>query len=403
MFRAPILSILIASSSVALLACTPYEPDPHPGDALIWPVGVAADPDGRHLYVANSNFDRKYQGGNIVVVDLETHAIVGGNVQTASYGGDIAVRAADGKAVGLYMTTREGNTVTSIKVGRDGDVPTLSCLDGASAGDGHTCANEFVFGGEDADKDTGIDPFGVAVSPDWVFATSFEGKFTVLSPDEDGRFLDSAQVNIDAGAYGLAVHPVTGDAYATTKLGVGITRVRVSNAGPIADGADEEQSFVEVTAERVVTVANPTVGRDFGRGLAFNADGTLAFAAFRTPSSLLIVDTAVDEGGQAADRLLDLVPLPSGPASVTVAPSGAQGQELVYVTLFNTDEVAVVDPARSEVIGVIEVGNAPFDITVVHRDGLKRAYVSLFEDNAVGVIELDPTSKFYHQEIARIP
>ena len=74
-----------------------------------------------------------------------------------------------------------------------------------------------------------------------------------------------------------------------------------------------------------------------------------------------------------------------------------------YVTLFDADEVAVIDPERLEVVAVIPTGRGPFDITIIDRPGLRRAYVTLFESNAVAVIELDPESVFYHQEIARVP
>jgi hypothetical protein len=34
--------------------------------------------------------------------------------------------------------------------------------------------------------------------------------------------------------------------------------------------------------------------------------------------------------------------------------------------------------------------------------GLRRLYVALFQDAAVGVVELDATSPFYHTEVAEI-
>ncbi|MFT7624506.1 MAG: DNA-binding beta-propeller fold protein YncE, partial [Myxococcota bacterium] len=210
------------------------------------------------------------------------------------------------------------------------------------------------------------------------------------------------QVNLDTGTYGLAVHPVTGAAYTTTKFGIGISKVTVAEA-PLTSTGEAPTDPLEVTAERTLVVSNSTAGRDFGRGLAFNKDGTLAFAAYRTPPSLLVVDTSVDAAGQEADRLLDMIPLPDGPASVAVGNTGPNGRELVYITLFNADKVAVVDPALADVVALIDVGNAPFDLAIVERDDLKRAYVTLFEENAIGVIELDSTSSFYHQEIARIP
>ncbi|MFT5433095.1 MAG: YVTN family beta-propeller protein, partial [Myxococcota bacterium] len=247
-------------------------------------------------------------------------------------------------------------------------------------------------------EEAGIQPFGLAVRqsttarPGHVFASSFDGTFSVyrLDPGADTRL--AAQTLVGAGAYGLAIHPTTSEAYITTKNSDRLFAVTVDDTG--TDVAFQT---------RVVNIPNSTNGSDFGRGIAFNDSGTLAFIAYRTPASLLVMDTSVGTDGRAANIVIDNVPLATGPASVAVANSAPGGGELVYVTLFDSDEVAVIDPRRLEVVALIPTGDGPFDITIVQQAGVARAYVTLFEEGAIGVIDIDPTSVFYHQEIARIP
>ena len=73
----------------------------------------------------------------------------------------------------------------------------------------------------------------------------------------------------------------------------------------------------------------------------------------------------------------------------------------MLVTMYDRDMVAVVDPASRQVVGQIEVGDGPFDIAVLQNDTTLRAYITLFEDGAISVIELQPGDSQY-TEIARI-
>ena len=64
------------AATIAFSACSlPIEED-HPADAPRFPIGIVADPTGDYLYVANSNFDRRYLGGNIVVISTATGKVV---------------------------------------------------------------------------------------------------------------------------------------------------------------------------------------------------------------------------------------------------------------------------------------------------------------------------------------
>src|SRR3982751_671812 len=41
-------------------------------DQLYFPTGLAMDPDGRHLYIANGNADLRYGGGHMMIADVSS-------------------------------------------------------------------------------------------------------------------------------------------------------------------------------------------------------------------------------------------------------------------------------------------------------------------------------------------
>lgn len=212
---------------------------------------------------------------------------------------------------------------------------------------------------------------------------------------EQGAPYFSKDVDMVIGTYGVAVHPQVEQVYATSKFANVLQRVSVSDQG---------STFVpELNVEKSIVVTNATLGNDFGRGIAFNAAGTRAYVAYRSPPSLLIVDTSLDENGQPANRVLNSVVVGNSPSDVVVSPSGPDGRELVYVSAYSVNQIYVVDPQLMLVMGVIDTGKGPFSMAVVKNEERFRLYVSLFEEHSIGVVELDWTSPFYHQEVARVP
>ena len=146
----------------------------HPVSAVRFPVGLAADPGGRYLYVINSNFDLAYIGGSVSVIDSVTNRVVeqqGSGIGVAGYGGLMeVVPSADGTAERLLITSRDRDEITVINVDwtEQGKPPALSC--------------EFVgVDGFCTGYPAGVDPFDVAIKPasareaGHVFVSSFNG------------------------------------------------------------------------------------------------------------------------------------------------------------------------------------------------------------------------------------
>jgi DNA-binding beta-propeller fold protein YncE len=381
----------------------------HPAETMHYPVGIAADPAGDFLYLNNTNFDVAFDYGNVIALDLNTHRLVAESaVQVPGFGGELVIHAPDGQDPRLYLPTRQGDSLVWLKVTRDeeSNSPRLSCNDDASLVglEATVCAGNYLLAVAD-DKDPnagpGHEPFGAVFHQltgsdvGHLYVSSFDGELSVFRVDESGQPTLSDSQDLVFGLYDVAVHPQTQHVYATTKSANVLMNMQVS------DNGDEEKVGIEVGNSIVVT--NATLGTDFGRGIAFNAAGTRAWVAYRTPPSLLVVDTSLDSDGMPRNRVLDAIAVGNGPADVVVAPSAADGSELVYVSTYNADQIYVIDPHLMIVVDVIDTGNGPFDMTVVKNDDRFRLYVSLFEENAIGVIELDRATGFYHQEVARVP
>jgi len=67
---------------------------------------------------------------------------------------------------------------------------------------------------------------------------------------------------------------------------------------------------------------------------------------------------------------------------------------------FGADAVAVVDIANRRVVDRFPVGDGPSG--AAYDPVAQVLYVSLFRDNAVAVVDLDPASPRYRQTVAKI-
>jgi DNA-binding beta-propeller fold protein YncE len=165
---------------------------------------------------------------------------------------------------------------------------------------------------------------------------------------------------------------------------------------------DAEVAVPDVSAA-AINIQNISAISDYGHGLALSPDGTRAYVAYRSPSSVLVIDAGLGEDGRPRNRVLGFVSVGSRPTELAVLPRADGKGDLIYVACFGTNNVYVVDSLLMDVVDVIPTGVGPYDIAVVDDELVgRRAYVSLFEESAIAVIDLDPGSPFYHQVIAEI-
>lgn len=161
-------------------------------------------------------------------------------------------------------------------------------------------------------------------------------------------------------------------------------------------------SFVIRNHQWVVDSARASVqavypGTDI-RGLAFAPGGTELYLSNRMPASLVALDMSPKEGLPRQESLW-AKEVCTDPTRVRLG-RGPDGTLLAYVVCFSGGQIYVVDTTRNAVVGQIATGKGPYDLVL--DTGNKRAFVTNFLENTVGLIDLDSTHVSYLKMVARI-
>ena len=424
------VGVLIAS--LLLAACGVDETGIDPPDDTLWfPLGVAAHPDGRYIYLNNSVFDRRFNAGTVMVYDTaERRVLPEATAEIGLFAGELLLgRTRDADCTGdacvgpltAYTVTRNDNRLIRIGVDAEaGDAPAhLDC-----DRDGSTCSGDAVFDSFGLDGPISDDPYGMALDRDGLWVThAGRGVISRWDVRSDGAFEFRCALSLPNGATTVARHPTSGLAYVSDRFGQRIHVVeRVAPFGESVAGVAGDPCSLQVVD--TITV-DPIAERGRTRGMAFSADGTLLYAASSTDQSLRFYDTTVGTGGPR-NRLLGVLPMGGFPNLVRVAglrvdevrvddgidrgtvgallDTPGVGEGLVYVTLFDADVVVVIDPELMLIVARIPVGDGPHDITFLpDASGALRGYVSLFNEHRLAVLDLDPASDDRFSLIATVP
>jgi len=389
------------------------KPDIHPDGIVRYPVSLAVDPKQDYAYVVSANFDRRYGGSLVAVYDLATHApVMGAGVQIPTYAGSITLQLdATGNAVRGYVPTRDGAFLAYFDIVRDPTtgVPRLTCSTGSGAarepGKAQPCdASHAIHSSPDGVWAVGSDPFGVAITEDgkdtWVHVTSLsEGKMALFRLDAAGVPVLESTSHFANGLHSVAVSALTGEAYVSDSFTNLIFRYNVDISAEVTPTTLPLPGHLQVKADPLVLPTGLTA--DYGRGLAFNHDGTVLYLAYGSPPQLLMIDTSLDALGKPHNITLASIPLGRTPSMMAIAPTGTGGSDRVYVSSLRSNDVWVVDTATRTIVDVIQVGTRPYGVAYAEVPGVgKRIYVAIFEGHTVAVIDVDPASPYFHQVIA---
>ncbi len=415
---------------VTALGCAADAPGKvHPYNVLDYPVAVTADPSGKTLWITSGNFDLEFGGGAVVALDLDTHEFIpGAAIEVGAFGSAMALLTDDeGKAVHGYVVSRAEDGLYHADIGEAGagGHPTLTCIDdddgegdiiqvtaGGTLTSLRCLGTELTSGtvvdtfdtGSEAELFIGDDPFAAFVrkgalpgEPDLLLTGSMiTGNLATWELDADGTPSLVGNVDLPDGLFAITDSPITHRVYAASKADPRIYVFKVDVPGPY-DDRDFRNPYL--VTERTITIPS-TVVNDHVRDMAVSADGSLLVTSHRSPNTVVVIDVSEDVEGTVNGRVLAKIPVGSRPGDVALVPGSVGGAELAYVACFGSDRVDVVDPRAGEVVGRIPVGRGPYSLAYVPSK--KRLYLTHFYSHSVGVIELDPTSPYYHQQIAEI-
>ena len=419
------LSLVAMVSILGLSACERPATGPHhPIDQFDYPVSVTADPSGELVWVTSGNFDLAWRGGAILAIDVKDHSFVtaeteDGAVPVAaelgSFPGPMEILERDGRAVAGYVLSRTDAALYQVQLSGEPNAPLVTCPGGERAESGlMSCPAEAALddvaytddNDEAATLDLGTDPYGALVvnsdasdSALLLTGAMVEGTVAMFELDAEGAPEALASLDITGGLLDFASNPLTGRIYASHKFSNAISVLALAPQDP-------QDLTARVQLEKLGNIPLPSnlLSSDHARGLEVSPDGRRLYAAYRAPSSLVVIDVSDQASASPDERVLAKVAVHSRPSDVAVAPASHGLPELVYVSCYLGDRVDVVDPALGLVVDTIAVGDGPSGMAFVQNDelGIRRLYVANFHGQSMGVIELDPGSSTFHNQIAEV-
>ena len=430
-YRVPLLVCLLAVS------CAQYPAsNPSPSTRFYFPTGLSFFlPPGSTsgiLYVASGNYDRRYDQGNLLAVNLDRVVAPGdaglplltglpppGGLDvgdtTPAYqftdlatvpGDDVQIQSFAGEMVRdpvgyngrprLWVATRaEGDLLEGVSTDASGEG--LSCV---------PAGNNCVFSGlslaveQDAQGGAGLpaapQPYGVGLSVDDGLVP---GELWVThirpadSPPNSGYDLENFAVHLDVRAAIPTVN--VPDAFTGIGLGNGNSVFVGRNNVWISGRAQLTLTALDVLMRLVdrytLQTYFPQLALQYAnsqaRGLAVRADESRIYLVGNIPDMLMVVDVDQPYSQYPKLTVVRSVPLPGGPNAARLIERPGAG-DVVVITCQNDGSVAVYDDDLGQLATVVTgVGIAPYDVVVDPRGNTARLFVSNFDDGRIGVID----------------
>jgi gliding motility-associated-like protein len=260
------------------------------------PWGVAVSPDGKHVYVTNTNTVNGHsQISTLSTIDAATNTTIGSPVNLGKNAGSIAI-SPDGKTA--YIANKSSNEVSVINLAT-GSIFTLQltyALGVAVSNDGKRL---YVT----ADSNTSNGKLYIMDTSDFsiIQTVQIETNVTgiVISPDGNKAYITNDYKNtisvIDTKTYGVNVIPVGDNPYA----------IAISPDGGsvyVANTASNSVSVVNTATNAVTSLSLPSQPH----GIAVSPDGKEVYVAGQVPDEVEVINTAnnqissVSTGGSGA-------------------------------------------------------------------------------------------------------
>lgn len=134
------------------------------------------------------------------------------------------------------------------------------------------------------------------------------------------------------------------------------------------------------------------------RDLAISEDEQRVFLVGRSPDVLLVANVVGADTTVPQLRLVRSVPLPDNPDQIVLIPRGGARGALVAITCAGANSVALYDDEIGQLATVVSgVGEQPYGISVHRPAGATgaRLYVTNFGDGQVAVIDIPDVDKAY--------
>ncbi len=135
------------------------------------------------------------------------------------------------------------------------------------------------------------------------------------------------------------------------------------------------------------------------RGMTFSQDGKRLYLVNRRPSTLQVIDTDIGATGIPNDELLGATDICR--QASTVAVSGTGADERAYVTCFQDGQIYVVNPSSGVYVeDIILAGRGPYASAAARSRNL--LFVTNFLEDTIAVIDIAPSSPTRNRVVLRI-
>jgi hypothetical protein len=417
------MRVLFFAAALVLTSCAIEQaPNPPPTGSFYFPEGVAhlqapSSAEGV-LFVASTNFDRRFDFGTLSAVDLSAvpglpalgAPATGNPLELVELNIPAEAIAAISSFAGQFALVQNSPTTARLFIPSQSEGYFLDVID-ATAEAGQPVRldrkTEFSLVGV-ADKESGLprapQPIVAAASRDadpQVYVTHVQPADTPPNTGRDFRNyvvrVSAANPELSSASYiqvgGGSNEFTTGGTHGVA-VGTNYTFVTGTLIDPIGN-------MVRIIHRATETVFNPQLELEFRarffRGIALSTDETRLYIASRDPDMLLVVDVQTPPSPNALPvvpptlRVVRAVPLPDDPNDVEVI-SRPEG-DLVVVTCTAAGSVALYDAAAGEVVSQLtNIGIQPFGVAIDRRGNAARLYVSIFGDGRVAVIDIPDLS-----------
>jgi DNA-binding beta-propeller fold protein YncE len=254
------------------------------------------------------------------------------------------------------------------------------------------------------------EPFNLALAGDSLIVTHFTTGFVSLvsAParlDAEPLLQDTITTLWVAsritGLYGAAaVAPRPNDPsglfYVTSRQ-----EARVATVGVAKGGTDYKDRPLEALVRSewffLQGLEQPGLPGDV-RGVVFSGDGDRMYLTSRTPNSLMVFDTSLDERGAPRNVPLGALEICSQPANLAVVDFGAGPR--VAVPCFVDGQVWLIDGASMRIISVEDAGRGPNG--VVASAAHKKIFIGNYAEDTITVIDADPASATQNRAVLRL-
>ncbi|MEM9190048.1 MAG: hypothetical protein AAGF12_12770 [Myxococcota bacterium] len=391
-----------------------------PRGELNFPIAIELSPDAQFLFVANSNFDLRFNAGTVQsfrvndMVSAMRAGQTGPALQSVEVaptdvlesevllGSHMSGLAVDPEGQRLYLPVRSDANLTFIDLNGGNMV--------CGGDNSRRCSDRFRAGNLSVASQRDIslpnDPVGLEVRDLSDFAPGAVGVLIMTAHRTGELSLFTDQMP------GAGTDSVPTLLHVASDLGDNVTTLSFDDRTATAWLPTATFDNAAAPIGRAALAIDPMGLRSFSfsvgpvratdvndgddiRDVAFRTlpDGSnRAYVLSRSPEGVLVVDLDRSLPGQLFVR--NILPIGIGPSRLEIAsflvgrPGEEEERTLLFASCFNTRDVHIIDTDREELVGIIRRLSGPFELVVDPSRNL--VFVADFRSSTVRVVDLQP-------------